>query len=268
MNWYKLYKSASLKQASITFDLEDSWKIAQPRDLLGLSRDFLNFIHYEAKLANDQFQPNFMNIEPDGQSQYDGYTGTINFYIKQDDNPAEYVKAMEAWKQHMAPEGYKIEYNPQPEQSGSRNSQVFRINIAENPSEAYPQMPSLNMANGNALAIIRLLGLPEDYSGSIDLQTLRQRIVAVSQEDMQKEIAPSGWLGQDASYDPSSGQATQDPADGWKGQPPLQDKPPEGAGAKMFIGGRDEEYIDFRLQGLYELVDFGLKNGFKRVTWS
>ena len=271
MNWYNYFKKISfVKTASITFSLEDAWKISQPKNLLDLCHDFLNFIHYGAKLSNDRFRPGMTDIEPDtSSSDFGGYTGVINFYVKQDDDINEYPKAINAWIEDKAIEGYRITYSNKPEQSKSRNSKVFRINILHNPSEDYNVIPELNLANGNAMAILRLLGLSagmeDDYSGKIDLNDLRRRIEAVSKEEMQKEVTPPGYLSDHANMDMNRGLIDIDEADQWKG-PGIQDNPPS-SGVQIFQQGRDEEYIDNRLQGLYEIVDYGLKNGFKNLVW-
>lgn len=273
MNWYLRYLTAGLfKKASITFVLEGSHKIAQPMDLLNLCSDFTNFIYYRGKLANDRFRPGMTDIEPDGSSDYSGPTGTINVYVKHNDEISEYPKAIKAWIADKAQEGYQIECNMQPEQSRSRHGQVFRVNIIKNPSTEYPRIPEINMSNANAYAMLRLLGLAtgdsmEDCVGRIGLEDLKNRIKAVSQEQMQGEVQQSGWVAPGAEYDDVTGKVSQDPADGWKGNPALQDEPPQDGKAKMYIGGRDENYIDFRLQGLYELADYGLSNGFTQATW-
>jgi hypothetical protein len=278
-SWYKYFKkiciiktaSASIaKSASITFSLEDAWKISQPKNLLDLCSDFLNFIHYGAKLSNDRFRPGYSDIEPDtSSSDFEGYTGVINFYVKQDDDINEYPKAIKAWIDDKSIEGYQITCSMNPEKSNSRNSQVFRIMIIQNPSEHYESIPDLNLANGNAMSILRLLGLSvgmdDDYSGKIDLNDLRKRIEAVSKEEMQKEILPPGYLADHANMDMNRGQIDTDEGEGWKG-PSVQENPPS-SGVPIFQPGRDEEYIDNRLQGLYEIVDYGIKNGFKNLVW-
>lgn len=270
-SWYKYFKKiASLKTASVTFSLEDSWRIAQPKNLLNLCSDFINFIYYNKKLAKENFKPYSTDIEPDtSSSDFEGYTGIINFYINPEYDIKEYINAIDAWIEDKAIEGYKIEYSKNPDQSNSRSWKVFRINVIENPSEHYDAIPEINLANGNAMAILRLLGIStaggDAYSGKMSLEELRKKIESVSKEQMQSEITPSGYLSDHAEIDMSQGVVEVDDADKWKGDP-IQDEPPT-SGVKVYQPGRDENYIDNRLQSLYEIVHYGLKNGFKYLVW-
>ncbi len=130
-------------------------------------------------------------------------------------------------------------------------------------------IPEINLANGNAMVILRLLGIStaggDAYSGKMSLEELRKKIESVSKEQMQSEITPSGYLSDHAEIDMSQGVVEVDDADKWKGDP-IQDEPPT-SGVKVYQPGRDENYIDNRLQNLYEIVHYGLKNGFKYLVW-
>lgn len=93
---------------------------------------------------------------------------------------------------------------------------VFRIIIEQNPSTEYPEIPEHNFANGNAMAMLRMLEIPEDYSGSISAIELKNRINAVQKENMEKEAIDPGYIQNHDNSNPISGEPEIDPADAWK----------------------------------------------------
>lgn len=232
----------------------------------------MNFVHYRAKLANDRFRPDPTSVEPDtSSSRFDGPTGTINVYAKRDDEISEYPKAIRAWIEDKKAEGYDIRCSMKPDTSGMYGVPVFRVEVVTNPSTEYEEIPEVNMSNGNAFAILRLLGLSsgdadQDYVGSIDLQSLRKRIEAASQEQMRTEVREPGYLADRADMDLGTGDISMDPSDAWKGGPIQSQPPAQRTGSTIYDGGRSEQYIDYRLQRLYELVDYGLRNGFSKAV--
>jgi hypothetical protein len=110
---------------------------------------------------------------------------------------------------------------------------------------------------------MRLIGLEGD-AGSEILSEVKKRIISVSQEEMQKEVEPDKIFTHEDFDLPK-----QDPADWWKDDSLSDPKTPNQSSNNVQImhGGRDLEYIDRRLQGLYGLVDFGLQNGFQYMVW-
>ena len=265
MKWYQLYKLSALKMASITFSLQDSHKIAQPMTLMNLSSDLVNSIWYKYKLTGPHFSPYTTDADIDGKSSFEDTTGVINFYVKANPNcpnpdPQDYAKAIDTWIADKQEDGFIIERGQNPEKSKLLEVPVFRIKVIQNPTSELEELPYLNMAEANAYAMLTLLSL-EPSGGSISAAELKQRIAAVTPEGIQEAQAPSGWLqGPDALNPP-------DPADNWKGNSPVGDQPPKGQGAQIFMGGRDENYIDSRLQGLYSLADYAETNGFQQINW-
>lgn len=270
MNWYRLIKTSSLhKIASVTFSLDEAYRIAQPKNILSLCSEMVQFFH-KAKIITKTFNPNYITgVTPDGDD-FDQMTGTINLYVPKQDwqtfNRSEYEAAIQSYIHEKNVEGYRIEAKLGT--SNMTGGPVYRIQVIVNGSEQYPVIPEINMANGNAAAILRLLGLPDEPSGSVDLQTLLNRINSISQEEMQRETVEPGHINPNVEFDIFSGNFNEDPADAWKQEPPTVPNKPNPGQASIMHGGRDLEYIDYRLQGLYELVDYGLKNGFKKVEWA
>ena len=171
-------------------------------------------------------------------------------------------------------EGYVI--SKRMDKSRMTEGPVLRLDIQENPSSEYPRIPEVNLSNENAYAMFRMLGLPQEPSGSVNAQALKSRIEQVSREEMEKEIQPSGWVTppedqtgstEDDAYESAfGGDHTRDPWETPEPIPVQPNRPDNQMG--MFMGGRDEAYIDRRLQDLYRIADFAVENGFKEIGWS
>jgi len=281
-NWYVNLKFAQFeKVASVTFFVADSHKIAQPKNILDLAHEFTNWSYYGSKMANEKASPMLNQVAPDGDD-FDQPTGTINFYSVENSNngaknrPEDLKPLIEAWIEEKKTEGYEFDYSGQVEISGAWGSEVQRVKVLKNPSQEYPTIPESNMANDNAYSILRTLGLPQEPSGSVSAIELKTRIEQVSQEEMQKETKPSGWISpqeqpdeamdDDAvSFGQLGGDQTRDP---WEepNHPPVQQDKPEGQ-IGMFEAGRDENYIDSKLQDIYRVVDFAIEHGFQEISW-
>lgn len=266
-NWFHRHKKNNFnKVSSVTFDLNDAYKISQPKDILSLSGDFSTFCQ-KHNLYSDAFRSSAYNnlIGPDGDD-YDKLVGTMNIYVPNSDftsyNKEAYEGAIKAWISDKAVEGYKITYRL--DKSRMSGGPVYRVEIQENPTASYETIPSVNMANGNAFAILRLLQIPEEPSGQIDLQDLRQRIISISEEEMKSETMKPGYINPNVDFDLMRGEVPS--GDTWKGEEPVVPEKPD-SGVPIFTGGRDTQYIDNRLQDLYKLVDYGIRNGFKFITW-
>ncbi len=257
MSWYKIAKlSRWIKTASITFSLNDAYKISQPKNMLDLSFDIFSFINKKV-LAPQKSPMSINDISPDGDD-YDKMTGTINVYVFDESNLKEIENIVKSIIEEYSQYGFVMNYKIDNSRSGRK---VFRLNVTENPTINYPELPEINMANDNALSIMRLIGL-NGYTGRESLSEIKKRILAVSQEEMQKEVEPNRII-TDKDLDlPES-----DPADWWKDDSSPVPKNPNSNEIQIMHRGRDIEYIDNRLQGLYGIVDFGLQNGFKYIVW-
>ena len=277
MNWYKQMKLAQImKVSSVTFFVSDSHKISQPKGLLDLCHDFTNFVYNRAKINNEGFLPTMDDVSPDtSSSDFDGYTGTINFYSRPreyqdktyENSPESVAEAVKLWTKDKEQEGYIFENNGKIETSRMFGYPVQRISVMNNPSSEYTQIPEVNMANDNARAMLTLIGIGSDgiagEQGEIDAQELLRRINEVSREQIDGATTPSGYISNETQLDDP-----EHPRESWQGEIETYDSPPEEEGVKMFTGGRDANYIDNRLQGLYNLADFAVSNGFKEIAWA
>tara|TARA_B100000614_G_scaffold262903_1_gene299959 strand:- start:118581 stop:119501 length:921 start_codon:yes stop_codon:yes gene_type:complete len=306
MNWYRILTARVKKIASVTFFVNDSHKIAQPKDLLGLSSELANFFYYNSK-SNEpkRAAPTMNDIVPDtSHSDFDGHTGTINVYPNPrkigpqnmdwqkvyelspeelrasggeyyENSLTDMMPVIDEWIQNKQDEGYAI--SKRMDKSNMTDGPVLRLDIKDNPSAEYPEIPEVNLSNINAYAMFRMLGLPQEPSGSVNAQALKTRIEQVSREEMEKEIQPSGWVtppedtgdqnAEDDAYESVfGGDHTRDP---WETPEPIPVQPnqPEGQ-MGMYMQGRDEAYIDRRLQDLYRIADFAVEHGFQEIAWA
>lgn len=228
------------KISSITFSLEDSHKISQPKDIEQLSYDLIKAV-YDSGYENVKYD----TITSDG-GEY-GLTGTINWYVDPNVmNKEDQIRLMKQWKQEQEMLGYEINIRG-PERSGMSDwnaahkdnvLMVYRLDIIKNGSESHMEIPEMNLANGNAVALLGVLNIPFDHSGSIGLQELRQRLAMATESQM--------------------GEFTRDTTDsGDDGD----------GGARMIEMGLGKEKIQEYIARLTKMVDFGLQQGFERVQW-
>lgn len=113
--------------------------------------------------------------------------------------------------------------------------------------------PELNVANGNAMEIQRMLGLDADYSGSIshaDLPAFRRHLIKIKNGDMSSHVAePKKEVGKMRSYTDDEGQSRI------------------GRGPTMIDSGRSHAQVERYIDSLLSIMDFAQKNNLD-VTWA
>ena len=224
MNWLT-------KISGITFSLEQSHRIAQPKTISTLSYDLADWAtsHVPRYLIK--------RIDMDGLNP-DQLTGTINWYI---DEPqiGEIPMYVNQWiQEEMSPLGFDIKVRG-PERSNSFDSWVWRIDVLKNPTEEYTKLPKINLSNSNARALLGLLNIPFDHMGSVSLRELRQRLALTTEHQVQEFTqSPEKIL-------------------------PTKEEP----GPQVVDFGRSKDQINRYIQALSEIVDYGLSNGFTNITW-
>jgi len=181
MNWFK-------KIASVTFWIEDSDKISQPMNLLDICSDISNFIYYEAKIGKDT-GIRFDHIEPDtSRSQFDAPMGYINFYLHKTNIDIEYIKRVIDMYNKSRMGKIKIMVH-QEEQSRARKGNVIRLEVIENDTVNYEEVPDINLSNENARALLKLLGdegisnISNDLMGQLNINELKQAISDIEAND-------------------------------------------------------------------------------------
>jgi hypothetical protein len=227
MNWLQ-------KISSVTFSLDGGEKISQPKTISDLSYDLGVF----ARKAGANIS--FRDIDSDGDD-FDKMEGTINWYVSNNVPEDQQKQVMQQWVQEMNLMDYVIQVSG-PEQSGMSTPeqplQVYRLKVVQNGSKDYMQIPSMNLANSNARALIESLGIPFDWGGSVDLNELTTKL------DM---FNP--WQQQELIQEPESGGGEGTGTVGWHDF------------------GRSEDQVSRYVSGLKEMVDFGLQNGFQTLVW-
>lgn len=268
MNWYIkiIQASRQKKTASVTFRIGDGAdKISKPKNILNLSFELSSFF-YNGSQIDHNTSPLMNAITPDGDD-FDKFIGTINIYPaprvappenmsqeayyalsdaseeeqlrrgfkKYNNSIEEMMPVIDEWIQIKAAEGYIIEKKS--DISNMSKGPVLRLIVKENPSENYAKIPEVHMNNANAFALLQTVGISPDYSGSISPDDLIRAVNNVQSEDVSRNVPPES-----IEY-------------GEDGKIPI------------YRGGIDEQYIDQRLQELYELADFAKSNGFREIYW-
>jgi len=184
MNWFR----KTIKLASVTFFIEGSENIAQPMTLLDISFDIVKFILYEKKLKG--LKLTYDSISPDTSSNdYYATTGIINFYLTDPRLNKDFVTSLVEDYNKYKP-NIRVSVGPE-EQSGIYKHKVIRLHIFENNTTEIEEIPSFNVSNDNARAILTLLknnGLnidPNSYAGVIDVDNLKQALQQIQSEDFQ-----------------------------------------------------------------------------------
>lgn len=230
MNWLQ-------KISSVSFWLDGSQKISQPKNVDDLGYELLKFVHEK--------YGNFMGIH-DISSDGDDLgkmTGTINWYVSDKVPEDQQVKIMQEWIQEMSLMDYNIQISG-PERSGmndwnpdpNKELMVYRIHVLQNGSEDYMEIPEMNMANSNAHDVMNALGVQFDWSGSVELNELKTKLEMFTPYQQQELI-------QEPEHSQEEGKV------------------------QMTYFGRDEDRVERYIGGLRQMVDFGLQNGFKVLVW-
>jgi hypothetical protein len=230
MNWLQ-------KLSSVTFTLEQSEKIAQPKNISSLATDLSIWAHENAPrfLLSDQWQM----IDMDGL-EWSNTTGTINWYFQPeelggevpDEQTNDIPMYMNQWYQEeLATLGFRVNIRGPERSKAFEEWHVYRMDILDNPTAGYPTLPSMNISNTNAAALFGMLNMPMEFQGSIELGDLKQRMTGLSQAHMRE--------------------FTEDPVD---------------TGGHINFG-RDMGKLQGYLNELSQIIDSGLQNGFTKLQW-
>ena len=118
------------------------------------------------------------------------------------------------------------------------NMDEYHIQVVNNPTKDYPNIPELNISNTNARALFNVLGIPFDWSGTIRLVDLKGKLYNVNEEDV---------LENDRDTQEFFGSET--------GQ------------LRGIQFGLAAEQIKRYISELKKIVDYGVLNGFKELQW-
>lgn len=276
------------KRASVTFSPAESHRIAQPKNLISIGGDLVEFA-----IKSGMSGLKWDDIDPDG-NDFDKLLGTLNFYIPQkkgtydegsgkttwqDIPPDDRISAKEvrslvdAFNRDKAGEVI-LQVGPT-EMSNSRKTPVVRIKVVENKTGEYEQLPELNIAHANARMILQMLaehGLPVDANGLVgefsidDYWTARSLL---SQEAKQYRERPSSEdlnKGMESIYratgiEPEPEQ--EPPQNPWEAQERERDQEEQEKGPKVKVidPGMTLERIDRYLSGIDEIAQWIHDNG-------
>ncbi len=230
MNWLQ-------KIASISFWLDGSQKISQPKDVMALSYDLQKFVHVQTGKMMD-----IHTIQPDGDMS--DLTGTINWYVTKFISEEEQLKVMQEWIAEQQMMDYQIKVRG-PERSGMNDwnpdennpeMMVYRLDVIKNGSADHMEIPEMNISNTNAQAVMDALGVQFDWSGSVDLNEMKTKLEMFTPYQQQELIQAPEYSGEEGKV-------------------------------QMYDAGRDEDRVERYIGGFRQIVDFGLQNGFEVLVW-
>jgi len=244
MSWFK-------KIASITFFPIDSHKISQPKTVFNLSYALMGWVYKNLpeELRSKTPEP----VASDGLTDMDKMTGIINWYVPKEVEMQDVVPYIfKAIEQEFTPLGISVSHIEK-DKSNMFDENVLRLHVNKNETSEQQAIPELNAANRNALILLKILGLEEDYSGTVDAQEIKNRIEKLRQTDLLKDF----------TLDPSETQSVkeQDPADWWKQEEPQK-------GPRMIDMGLSQEQLNRYLDELEQIADYALTLNNKKVCWA
>lgn len=238
MNWLK-------KIASVTFRLEQSERIAQPKTISGLGNDLYTWAvkHAPSYYFPDQGR---VMIESDGLD-VDTFIGTINWYILKPEYSKDVPMYMSQWiREELLPHGIEAKVGKLERSRMYPDNLVQRLHILKNSTIEYPNVPEMNLNNKNAKMMFNVLGiLKNPYQGVMDLQQLLALIHSVSDEAIEQFTRSDQTGGKMDMF----GQEVE-------------------MGNNAFSPGINAQDIREYLQRLEGIVQYGLKNGFKKLVWN
>lgn len=252
MNW--LQKIAHVKFASITFQIQDAHRIGQPKNLTEICWDIQSIVsdYYPKSWIINGSLDN--TITPDAP-QWKQMTGDINWYIPVNIDPQEIEPHIEAVVKDMSLMGIEISAgSPQKSNMMHPNAKKIVLTVYKNATEELERMPEINLSQGNAAIVLKMLQLFDSESrdtqlgpisfltnpsGQIAAQELLRRIKRAYQ-NIDSSVRP-----------PSQGIAKEDdPYEIETSYSHLEEQP----GAKWFDPGLPKEQIERYLSELTELA--------------
>jgi hypothetical protein len=186
MNWYK--KAQLNKFATVDFWIDESDKITQPMHKLDICHDLSNFIFYKMNVGQ-KLGLKWDSIDPDVSSgDVFAPTGQINIYLE-NPNIKEGIIQNIVEKYNADKAGLiKLKFL-QINKSGLRSDlNTARILIEENNTTDLQKIPTMNISNSNAAALIQLLsnegmGQLDPVSGELNAYMLKNIIEGIDQND-------------------------------------------------------------------------------------
>jgi hypothetical protein len=260
-NWLQKIAASICKTASITFSIQGSGRISQPKTLQSICHDIDQLIGdtYPRSWIVDGLLNN--TIVPDAP-QWDDLMGNINWYVPAQVDPSEVEPYISMAIKELALLGIDIQAS-QKSRSRMMHPHAYKIvlQVRNNETQNIEKIPKLNLANGNAGTILELLGLskqqtqdsplgplsgPEDPEGQVTAQDLLRRIKQAYGR-IQSAIRPpqGGFLNQNQPEE--NPYAIDSP---WSQQEEQENVP----GAKWTDQGMDQDKIWEILNALEEMA--------------
>lgn len=228
MNWYKNH----LKIASITFSIEGTDKIAQPMNKLDIVNDLANYIFYKMGVGKN-LGMKWDDIDPDTSSgDVFAPDGQINIYLRNQIDTQTIERIINGYNKDKA--GIiELQFLGINKSGLNPSLDTARILITKNKTTDFQEVPSMNLSNSNAIALLQMLAnegvsIGQDaYSGVIDINQLDEAINRLEQEEYVMQ--------------------------------PYTQRPSEETGehgAKMYDMGRSYEQLKRYLDGLRKMINY------------
>lgn len=227
------------KVSSVTFSLDQSEHIAQPKTIYDLANGLYTWA--EKNVPREYFASHGRKIDIDGLDT-SAPTGTINWYISNPDLAADVPMYVSQWiQEEMLPWGFEVRIGELEPSRMFPDELVYRIHVQNNPTQNLTKIQEMNITNKNAESLFMLLNISTKYlEGSMDLQELKRRIQGVDESRISE--------------------FTRDAEN-------VDDLGPFNTFVQHREFGLDADRLKSYLARLNEMVDYGLANGFSKIKW-
>lgn len=256
MNWYRI------KVSSLTFKLDGSEKISQPKDLLSLSFNLIDFaFNKDSSLLLDN---HYQTVSPDGNSNVNGYTGTINYYFTSTEKLNDIKSLINEWGQDIGLLGVTIGIGNIEKSKLYNGLNVIRIIVKSNDTANINKIPSINISNDNAMKILSIFGT-NDYNGSIELVSAKgiiDKVLSMPTDEFELSMERFTRPQMDSHNIIIPPDATD-----IERKQLIQEQGKNRQRARFLDPGFNIDDLRNRLLEIKNIIDYGINNQFKHLIW-
>ena len=129
-------------------------------------------------------------LEPVLHALQNGMARLRRFFVRNDVDIKLLQTAISKWMDEHELLGYEFEIDfNNLQQDRVREAMAWRLRVTQNPSESFTKLPELNVSNGKAEMIFKLLGIGAEYlDGSMNAKQLLDLLNRVSDQDLEMKF--------------------------------------------------------------------------------
>lgn len=197
MTWYK--KAKFNKKASVSFYIEDAQKIAEPMDIFKIAMDLEEFMQtqllQEGESIGSRLGIPWSVVQVGSLAPHytdedihkgDIFIGPLEFWLPDTNITEEMVRyIINQYNEYRYGTVVLSLDNIETQKDGQR---IAHISIVENDTQDYTRVPSMNVSQDNAIALLQMLrnegvNVSDDMAGYLDIDELSQAIQQIENNE-------------------------------------------------------------------------------------